>query len=145
MASNRETARDALTTLLQAALVGTGKPAQAVYNYRKADFGGQSPVVTVSSGGSRRQRMTALGGRATFFLQVDIFVLYSDLGTWTEADTEDRLDLIEAAIAGVVDANQSTTSWSALDYADRSTRFAVPLGGIEYAWESIQLSVEVYG
>ena len=50
----RETARDALAALLETALVGSGLPAQAVYNYQIGDFQGQSPVVVVSSGPSER-------------------------------------------------------------------------------------------
>lgn len=145
MAANRETVRDALETLLEAALVGSGKPVQATYNHRPADFGGQSPVVTVSSDGSRRRRMTFQGGKATFFVRVDLFVLYSDLATWTPANTEDALDLIEAAVAGVLDSYQAPAEWGAIDYADRSQRLSAVIGGVEYAWESILLSVEVFG
>lgn len=145
MASNRKTAREALATLLTTALVGSGKPVQALYDYRPADFGGQSPVVTVSSAGTRRRRMTAMGSRATPLLRVDMFVVYSDQATWTEADTEDALDDLEATVAGVLDDNQRTAAWQALDYADASQRMSAVIGGVEYAWESIQVAVEVYG
>ena len=145
MASNRKAAREALATLLTTALVGSGKPVQALYDYRPADFGGQSPVVTVSSAGTRRRRMTAMGSRATPLLRVDMFVVYSDQATWTEADTEDALDDLEAAVAGVLDDNQRTAAWQALDYADASQRMSAVIGGVEYAWESIQVAVEVYG
>ena len=50
--TNRETVRDALGTLLSAALVGTGKPAQAFYGYMVGDFAGQSPVVVLTSSGT---------------------------------------------------------------------------------------------
>jgi hypothetical protein len=142
---NRETVRDAMATLLETALVGTGLPVQAVYNYRPGDFGGQSPVVVVSSSGSERPRFTAAGGRTTVFLQVDAFVLYSDEDTWGEDEAEDRIDLIETTIAETVHANQYTTNWEAADYAARSERIDVEIGGLEYVREMIPLRVEVYG
>lgn len=45
--TNRETVRDAFTTLLSTALVGSGLPVQAVYGYKIGDFQGQSPIVIV--------------------------------------------------------------------------------------------------
>lgn len=142
---NRETVRDAMAALLQTALVGTGLPAQAVYAYRVGDFNGQSPVVVVSSAGSERPRMTSAGGRTSVYLQVDTFVLYSDEGTWGEDDADDRLDLLEKTIAETLHANQDTAAWDAVDYAARSERIDVEVGGLEYAREMIPLRVEVYG
>ena len=144
MASNRETTRDALAALLQTALVGTGKPVQQLYNYRPADFGGQSPVVTVSSAGSRRARLSAQGSQVTMYFQVDVFVLYNDRASWTEDLAEDRLDLIEATLAEVLDTYQRSAPWEALDYADRSQRIDVVVGGVEYARESLMLSAQVF-
>jgi hypothetical protein len=147
MASNRETARDALAALIQTAMVGAGKPVQAVYNYLPADLAGQSPVVTVTSAGSLRLPLTAIGSRAEFLLQVDVFVLYNDQAGWTEAHAEDRLDLIEATLATLVDANQVSAPWSALSYAEASSRTTAVtvLGGESYAWETMRLRAEVYG
>ena len=144
MSSNRKTAREALATLLSTALTGGGGLAQAVYSYRVGDFGGASPVVIVSSQGSRRERSTFQGSRNTVFLQVDIFVLYAAVG-WTEQDAETRLDDIEAAIAGVVDANQETANWLALNWADRSQRVDVAIGGVDYIRELLVLAAEVWG
>lgn len=144
MASSRHTVRDAFAALLNAAMVGTGLPVQAVYAYRVGDFSGQSPVVAVSSAGSRRQRMTKLGSRATFYLLVSTFVMYSDGSTWGEDDAEDALDSIEALLADVIDDNQVTTNWQALDYYDRSDRVSVEIGGIEYIYESVEIAVEVF-
>ena len=141
---NRETVRDAMATLLETALVGTGLPAQAVYGYRVGDFNGQSPVVTVSSAGSERPPMTARGGRTVVYLQVDTFTLYSDEGSWGEDEAEDRLDLLEKTIAETLHGNQVTANWQAVDYAARSERVDVEIGGLEYAREMIPLRVEVY-
>lgn len=142
MASNRETARDALAALLTTALSSL---VEDVYNYRIGDFAGASPVVTVSSAGTVRRRATMQGSRATVYLQVDVFVLYSDEGSWGEDEAEDRIDAIESAIAGVVDANQQTDDWFALSHSERSQRVDVEIGGVEYIREMITLAAEVWG
>lgn len=144
MAADRETVRDALATLLETALVGTGLPAQAVFNHRAGDWAGASPVVEVLSRGSDRRRMTARGSHAKFFMQVDVYVLYSDDASWGEDDAEDALDEIEHLIAGVVESNQVTAQWGALDYAEESERFDVAIGGVAYIWERVTLVAEVY-
>lgn len=142
--STRETARDALTTLLQAALVGAGLPAQSVYGYQIGDFEGASPVVTVSSGPNRRelQRMGPCWTTTTT-LHVHVFVLYSDGDTWGEDDAEDALDDIEALIADVVLANRSTANWDKLSYAEATQPGGVVIGGLEYRMEYIPLQCEL--
>lgn len=144
MSSNRETARDALAALLQTVLVGSGLPAQAVYNYQVGDLAGQSPVVVVSSGGSERQRLSFQGSRATFRLNVYVFVVYTDGGDWNEDDAEDRLDLIEKTIAETLDVSQRTASWESVNYAGETTCDSVEIGGVEYRRETIPVTVEVY-
>lgn len=134
-----------MTTILQAALVGTGLPVAAVYGYQVGDFAGQSPVVVVSSAGSQRVRMTRAGSRATFYLLISTFVLYSDNASWGEDDAEDAIDAIEALLADVIDDNQVTANWQALDYSDRSQRISVEIGGEEYIYEAVEISVEVFG
>ena len=144
MASSRHTVRDAMTTLLQTALVGTGLPVAAVYGYQVGDFAGQSPVVVVSSAGSRRVRMTRSGSLATFYLLISTFVVYSDGASWGEDDAEDAIDAIEALLADVVDDYQVTANWQALDYSDRSQRISVEIGGNEYIYEAVEIAVEVF-
>lgn len=147
MASNRETARDALAALISTAMVGTSKPVQAVYNYLVSDLAGQSPVVCVTGAGTERVPLTRFGSRAVFLLHVDVFVLYADQDGWTAADAEDRLDLIESTLAGLVDANQVYTPWVALSYAEATSRTqaVAVVGGESYAWEQITLRAEVMG
>lgn len=143
--SSREAVRDAFTTLLQTALVGTGKPAQAVYGYQVGDFAGASPVVTVSSGPISRERRS-LGACWTTVAQllVHVFVLYSDEGSWGEDDAEDALDSIEAKIADVVQANMSNAGvWHKIRYAEPTFTDGVEIGGIEYRREVITLEFEV--
>lgn len=140
----RQAAREKLGSLLVTALVGTGKLAQAVYDYRIGDFGGQSPVVTVSSRGSTHPPMTARGRRGSFRLQVDVFVAYAAGTGWTEADSEDVLDAIEAVIASVITDNPTSTAWASLDYNAPTERGDVEIGGAEYAHEQTVFNVEVY-
>jgi hypothetical protein len=145
MSNTRQTAREALGALLVTALEGTGKLAQKVYDYWTGNIEGQSPVVVVSSSGVERPRMTAKGHRVVVYLQVDVYSVYAMAdGTWTEADAEDNLDAIEAEVAAVMSANQVTAAWDALDYAERTRRQIVAVGGTSYAWEAIFLRAEVH-
>lgn len=144
MASSRKTVREQFASLLRTAMVGTGLPVQAVYDYRIGDFAGQSPVVVVSSAGSQRQVLTRMGSRATFYLLVSSFVLYSDGASWGEDDAEDALDEIESLLANVLDAFQVTAYWQALNYIGRTNRIDVMIGGQEYIYEAFEISVEVY-
>ncbi len=146
MSTSRATARKGLANLLTTALVGTGKPAQAVYPYQVGDFAGQSPVVVVSSGPMLRLRDT-LGEcyRSRFELYVYTFVLYADpQSNWTEADAEDALDTIEAAIADVLLTNTRYSGyWDRIEYTEPTQPDGVEIGGIEYRRELIRLTVEV--
>lgn len=143
---SRRTGRAAFAGLLQAALVGTGKPAAAVYDYLVGDFQGQSPVVVVASGPMLRIRDT-MGEcyRSQFNLLVYVFAVYSDPdGTWTEADAEDAIDAIEAAIADVVLTNSRVSgAWDRLTNEEPTELDSVTIGGVEYRREIITLQVEV--
>lgn len=146
--TSRETARDALSTLLGAALVGSGKPAQAVYGYQVGDFAGATPVVTVSSAGSRRERQS-FGNcwSNAFHFNIHVFVLYSDEDAWGEDDAEDALDTIEALIADVVMANAENDGvWDQLAFRDEDTLAdSVDIGGIPYRRETIPVTVRIKG
>ena len=144
MTANRETSRDALATLLDTALTGVGNPVQTVYNYQIGDFQGQSPVVVVSSGGTERTPYTFEGDRATFHLNIFVFVLYDDEGDWGEDDAEDRIDLIEKDIAETLESNQRTTNWESIQYSAGTTVDSVEIGGDEYRREVIPVVVEVF-
>lgn len=147
---NRETVRDYLATLLTAKLVTTDEKVKAVYNYRIGDFSGLSPVVVVWSGGSNREQISAMpqpGVReAIFYLNVNVFVRYAATG-WTEAQAEDRLDLIEYTIVGVLDNNPKVANvWDAIDYEGRSMREQTVIGGKTYLQEAIPIGVRgLYG
>lgn len=145
-ATNRELVRDGLAGLLQTALVGSGKPAQAVYNYKVGDFQGQSPVVLVTSAGSNR-RHTGYTAKYEneFSLLLHVWVLYAEPGTsWGEDDAEDRIDLIEQAIAEVLSANKSYAGyWYSIDYNGDTQIVEGNLGGSDYLVELIPVRVKV--
>jgi len=144
MSTNRETTRDALTTLLTTALVGTGLPAKAVYGYQVGDFGGLSPTVVVSSAGSERSDMTPLGGQVEFRFNIDVFVLYTDGSDWNEDDAEDRLDLIEKTIWDTLQANQRTATWDNIAYSGRSECNSLVMGGVEWRTERISVAATAF-
>ena len=147
MSTPREAARKQLATLLEAALVGSGKPAQAVYPYQVGDFKGATPVVAVTSGPMRR-RLDSMGEcwRKSFQLLVYVFVAYSDDAGWTEAMAEDAIDAIEDGIAAVILANPRTDAWVTIYYDDGATQLdGVVIGGEEYRRELITFDVEAYG
>ena len=142
---NREVLRDQLTTILTAALVGTGKPAQAVYGYRRGDFQGMTAVVAVLSEGSQRRNLPREVGQKLYF-GLYLFVLYADGVDWAEDDAEDRLDAIEYAIATTLAAYRRHPGyWQCLEQVDRSTREpTLIIGGVPYALERILLEATVY-
>lgn len=145
---NRETVRDKLADLLNTALVGSGLPAQVVYNYQVGDFDNMAPAVVVTSGPIQRQRQS-YGDcyRNLITLYVNVFVPYAEEnGAWTEANAEDALDLIEKTIAETVLANNSVSGyWNQCRYApDEPTLLGgVVIGGVEYRREIISVEVTV--
>ena len=143
---NRETARDALTTLFSTALVGTGKPAQSVFGYLPGDFGNASPVVALGSAGTEpEQRAVTSRQKNNFYFNVYVFVAYAVAGTtWGEDDAEDRLDLIEKTIRDTIAANRSTANWAFIEYEGRSSVDSSIVGGVEYRREIIPIRIEVY-
>lgn len=144
-ASNRSTMRAALALLFSDNLTGEGQPIQAVYDYKVGDFQGQSPVTTVTSGGTRRIEGD-YGDEFDneFYLVISNFVLYADPGTgWGEDDAEDRLDLIEKSQADVLKSNRSHPSgtWEWLEYDGRSQVVEAFVGGDMYLVEIIPVKV----
>ncbi len=149
MASNRETARDKVVALLLADLVGTGKPAAQVLGHKagKTDMAAGVPLVCVLSHATHRERMTNQGSRATFTFEIHSLVLAAsaDGTTWTEANAEDRLDLIEATIAGTVDTfNNAPVTVGRIGLGESAVGELV-IGGEAYLEEIIPCVVEIYG
>ena len=145
-ARNQETVRDAVAALFEAALVGTGKPVQAVYNYKKGKFSG-SPVLLVTSGPTQRKQ----GGMGSqkFFNQFGImtwvFVADARGDEWTEQMVDDKLDALDAAIADVVAANRNRDEWDYLRHSEEAASIpsGVTVDGVLYQMKIIPLTAEV--
>ena len=135
MATSRKTARENLATLLEAQLVGTGKPVKTVSDSKVESLEGETPLVVVLSDGSNRERMTFQGDRATFYFLIQTWVLQSASG-WTQAQAEDALDNIEALVAGTLEANQGGSYWEILAYEGRSTILEAIVAGVPYYVET---------
>jgi len=142
-AANRSVARKALAALLQGALVGTGLPVEAVYDYQVADFGVQSPVVVVTSAGSD----PIVESERNVYFDIHTFVAYSaadanNVILWTEEQSEDTLDLVEQMITSVIQQNSDlkhelSPAWTLQGIVGRSQMLPIVISGIEYRHEVI--------
>jgi len=142
MSTSRETVRDALVTLLTAGLVGTGLPCKTVTGSKPESLAGLTPLVSVLSAGSLRERMTFQGDRATFSLEVQVWVLQSVTG-WTTAQAEDTLDRIESLIAGVYESARGGQYWETVEYAGETTVFEITVAGIPHYMERIPTTIKL--
>lgn len=80
--ANRQVIREAFATLLSSALVGPGKPAQKVYEYKVSDFKGKYSIVVVTSGRSNRSKQAQVTRvNSLVNLEVHSFVLYAGTPT----------------------------------------------------------------
>ena len=141
-ASNRETARDELASLLAAALVGGGNPAVAVYEYQPSDLEGKSPVVLVLSSGSERMRRGMGTQKYRTFHRFEIISLVADASGdegWTDQMVEDTLDLIEKTVADVIADNRAHSGfWEDIRHeSGPSTIFPTIIGGDAYKMETM--------
>src|SRR5688500_12270364 len=140
MSASRKESRTALAGVLRTEVT----LARSVYAYQKAKLKGQTPVICVTSSGSARGALTMQGSAATFTFDIHVFVLYSDGGSWTEEQAEDRLDDIEQQIATMVDTFRKSTSWQRLAYAERTAASLPPvvLEGSTYLHEVIPVEIQ---
>lgn len=138
---SRKTVREAIGAGLAANLPS----AQAVYNHAKADFGGQSPVVRISSESSERPGLTRQGIRSVFRYTVEVWVLLTDRDGWTEQDAEDTLDTVEAEIISWMVGNHNTDTWTSLTYDGQSSVVVAIDGGDTWLIERIPIRAEVHG
>lgn len=144
MASNRETARDALVALLETALVGSGLPVKTVVGSKVTSLEGVTPLVQVLGRGSERTALTTAGDWAIFLFSIQIFVLQSK-DDWTYANAEDALDAIEALIAGICEDEDRTDNWEVLQYDGPTSIMAVVSSGTPYYLESIPVRIVLGG
>ena len=150
--ANRKQWRAAISSDLTTALVTSGL-VQALYAGQVGNFGGQSPVVIVSSAGSDRPSDNYATQSTALFFNLDVFVLYADsVNGFDEMDAENAIDDIEAAVADWVQSNATRTptsgvGWTLLGYAGRTGADIGPatIGGQEYRREQIGLRVNIQG
>lgn len=135
---NRSTKRIALGVLLRAALVGTGKPCQKVYDEPMVSFPEQIAVVLESSGAEHGPESIDNDSDSTFDLTIHTFVIW-------QAGSEDTLDLLECSIASVIQAAQSSSSWDKISYNGKSTVDITPLinNGPNYRHEAIPITITI--
>ncbi len=144
---NRETLRDALSTLLYTKLV-TGGVTDKQFGYKVADFGQPVSAVVVSSAGSRREQ-NPMDDTCDVWALLDIwtFTLESDEAQeWTRAEAEDKRDLIEKSIADVLEDNYSTANWLEIQYdgdSECGEGMVKEMGGGYYLIERIPVRVHV--
>jgi len=142
MSTSRETARDALVALFNTALVGTGLPVKTVTGSKVKSLEGLTPLVSVLSAGTLRERLTFQGDHPTFYLEVQIWMRQAATG-WTDAQAEDALDRIESLIAEVYEGNRGTANWAVLEYNGPSSIMEISVGGSAYYVERIPTIVKL--
>lgn len=151
MATSRKDIRVALGADMKTDLEGTGKPAQAVYDYLPAVFK-TSPVLCVVSSGTKTNRM-GIGqtnkAKNIFRYELMIFqVTPTEVNGWNASDAQDAQDDLEKAVRDWVVTHQTSVNWKNLRFADNEGEFTeivpVKLGGEEYELETIVVEVEAY-
>lgn len=114
--------------------------AQAVYNHAAGDFGGQTPVLRVVSGGSAR--VTSRLRQATFSIMIEAWVLYTspDDDAYTEANSEDLIDAIDKEIATWLET-ASTSSRDVRLAGPSETMRVQSQSGVAYTVELFPLEI----
>ena len=130
-----------LTSLLNSALVGTGKPCKEVTGYKK-DVIDKAPLVSVLSAGSQRAYDSNETLQVVHGFGVVVFVPDAS-GAWTESNVEATLDAIDAIIETTVKTNRGRNAyWESLSYSgEASTVDDIPVSGAPYVMEVHMLMV----
>lgn len=142
--ASREAVRDALTILLQTALVGSGKPLAEFVGYKKTTVD-KSPLGMLMSAGSQRG-FDAVGSVQTIFqFAIVVFVPDADAAaSWSENDVEDTLDDIDTIIEATIQANRKTANWENLDWSSEPSIVEdITISGAVYATETHMLAVTI--
>jgi hypothetical protein len=145
---SRHAFRTALVGLLAPLATGANALVQKIYDHSVGDFSSETPVICIDSDGALRHSMNLLLPPGTLYLSIHVFVLYSDPeGTWTEEQSQDALDAIEAAVTGLIEDHYyeeepNSYPWEALGFADRSMVDDVLVGEVAYRHEVIPLVIK---
>lgn len=156
--TNRKTVRKAVQASIAAALVGPSKVAQACYAYQTGEFdmalsnndvANLAIYVIVSDGADRQNEdSVTVDALQTVFLALHSFVLYEKEGEWTEEESEDKIDDMEAGFIEWLSLNEdrrdeNEPAWLQCQLIGRSTIDSVFLAGIEYRHERFLLAFNV--
>lgn len=148
----RKEVRKAVGQKIGTDLAGTSLPLSAFSNHHKTDFGGASPVGTISSGGGQPESFTTQGSRDHYYYIVSMLVIrpiQEELASYSEENAEDALDNAYDEFRQWVDVNRKDTSvdkmWNWIEIEGRSN--VIPItdaGGRGYFMETIPIRVEVF-
>ena len=156
--TNRKDVRTAIKASLDAFLVGPGKPVQYVYKYQTGEFlatiesgeiANVSVLVIAGDGSDRQGSDSFISAEQTIFLNIHSFILYEKEDEWTEEQSEDGIDDVEAALIewwgdNADRRNESATpSWLEMHLLGRSEITSAFIGGIEYRHEAFQFGLLV--
>ena len=139
--TDRKAYREALGVVLEAALVGSGKPAQAFEDHlpRSTEFDGRSPFICLASAGSDIDRQTRTLSGKFYIHRINILVFVA------RADTaaEDALDKCYTYISDTLETNKSYTYWDRLGQSEASFIDPTPdgWGGEPYWVETIPVEL----
>jgi hypothetical protein len=136
----RKQVREQLGSLLSSALTGVGNPAQAVYDYLKSSFDGQSPVVVIGSSGFNASEQDFTNWYATYDYEILVFVAREDTQL-----ADDYLDQTTQKLYETLQANRILSGWwDDLAWADPSQIVPAAPGGDPYWMEAVLVRVTVY-
>jgi len=139
--TDRKSYRELLGIVMETALVGSGKPAQAFEDHlpRSSEFDGRSPFICLASAGSDvdRQKSTLLGKFYIHYINILVFVARED------TNAEDTLDKCYTTIVDTLESNASTANWDRLEQVERGTIDTTPdgWGGKPYWVEIIPVAL----
>ena len=140
----RKETREQLGSVLSTALTGAGNPAQALYDYMKSTFDGQSPVIAVGSSGLGVNDVQEFGGNwfPVYYYEILTFVARES----DEEAAEDELDTVAQELYETLETNQYNAGyWEALTYMGRSDVVPTNVGGDPYWMETTTVAIEVFG
>jgi len=150
--TTRKLTRLAIGAKMEADLVGEGLPAADFASYHKSDFGGASPVITISTSGSGLPPLTTQGSSYSYYFEVNTLVIRPNqteiVAGYTESDAEDALDDVYDAIKEWIANNRKDAVNGEWDYVAIEARSnIIPIvddGGRGYFMENIPIKVEVF-
>lgn len=129
---------------LAVAILGAVPEVAAAYHFKKADLGGQSPVIVVTSNGLRPQQLAADAYWTTYFFGINCLTLYSSQREdWTEEQAEDMNDTLIEQVVHALFEHRVTEWWNSIVIIDRTFTDEVQIGGVNYLSEVLVIAMEM--